>query len=237
MLQHQSSLASNAELKFATIASTYIQSLISAEPDTLLLDRTRPVETIHYFTALQKPSVSLANYIARCMRYGSCSTECFVLALAYIRRAAKKGLALNSLTVHRLFITALVVAVKVHEDAARKGLDHYAVVGGVHARDLAVMELKFLMNVLDFRAQVPIDEYFATCRDITRVRMAAAAPQLRKREVTSSDDDGSENGLSLTDYPSRRTVAADCARMQELLDWSKECFVFLPCGGIQDCEL
>ena len=150
-----------------------------------------------------------------------------MFALAYIRRAAKKGLAINNLTAHRMFITALVVAIKVREDCTYT-MDYYARIGGLQTRDLVVMELKFLMNVLDFRADVPIDEYFATCREITRAHVeASTGPQLRKGEFTSSDDDGSENGLSLTDYP-LRSVAADCARVKELLAWSKECQVFVP---------
>ena len=54
-----------------------------------------------------------SRLLERIFRYASCSGECFVLALVYIDRLIKRrDFVLTSLNVHRIIITAVMLAAK-----------------------------------------------------------------------------------------------------------------------------
>jgi hypothetical protein len=69
------------------------------------------------FHALRPPAISILDYCARIHKYASCSPECFVLALVYIDRLIQRNnILLNSLNVHRIIITAVMMAAKFFDD-------------------------------------------------------------------------------------------------------------------------
>jgi hypothetical protein len=200
-----------------------------------------------YFTAQAVPGLSLRDYCTRIVEYSQCTPECFLFALAYIRRAAAKGFPISELTVHRLLITAVVVAVKVRDDRRYK-LVHYARIGGVDVGDLCTMELQFLMNIIDFRADVSVDEYFATCTDLSASGMPAsfaaalpvAAPTIRSNRKQSCHDiascDDSDLGLSSSSLNLGRTTSAvdSCSRrMQYTLEWTRELRMYCPTRPVE----
>ena len=91
--------------------SEYLQRKIDA-------NRERCSQYLTGFHVESPPEISVNNYLRRLATYLKCSKECFVIALIYVDRLmkAKKGLYLNSLTVHRLLLTGITLAVKFFED-------------------------------------------------------------------------------------------------------------------------
>lgn len=98
-------------------------------------------------------------YVERWHQYASCSDECFVLALVYVDRylARVPSLTLTIDSVHRLVSTALVTAIKFHDDAYFMNA-FYARIAGVTADALLQMELEFLQGI-DFCLYIDADEY------------------------------------------------------------------------------
>lgn len=70
------------------------------------------------FHGLQAPSISIEQYLERVFRYAHCSPSCFVIAHIYLDRIinSRRALPITSLNVHRLLITAIMVAAKFNDD-------------------------------------------------------------------------------------------------------------------------
>ncbi|OMJ72636.1 hypothetical protein SteCoe_28861 [Stentor coeruleus] len=88
-----------------------------------------------------------------------CSEETYILALIYLDRvtAKKTDLVLNIYCIHRLFLSALVVAAKFFEDRYYKN-SYYSKVGGIANPELNTLEMEFLVYI-DFRLYVSNEEY------------------------------------------------------------------------------
>ncbi len=86
---------------------------------------------------------SVGDYLQRIHTYSKASDSSFVLALIYMDRLllSKPGLEANSLTVHRLFLGAILCAVKYHDDYHPTN-KHYASVGGISVAELNGLELE-----------------------------------------------------------------------------------------------
>mmetsp|Transcript_5 Transcript_5/g.23 ORF Transcript_5/g.23 Transcript_5/m.23 type:complete len:206 (+) Transcript_5:199-816(+) len=97
------------------------------------------------FHVLRLPSISLRDYVIRVITYSACSAECFGIALVYLKRIqANKGpdyISLHSL--HRLFITAVLLATKYCDDLYFNNR-FYAKVAGVSTSEMNELELDFL---------------------------------------------------------------------------------------------
>lgn len=126
------------------------------------LPQARPIASMDYFCAEAEPPISYHKYLQRLLQYFRCSSECFVLLCAYLRRAVyEKAIFLSCKNVHRLCLVGLLLAVKQREDIYYS-MKYYASVGGVQVRDLMDMELKFFADVLEYGGHVEEDEYRAT---------------------------------------------------------------------------
>ena len=70
------------------------------------------------FRATTKPDISVRAYLARIARFAGCSPACFVAAYIYLDRLLRRrrALAVDSYSVHRLLITAVLAAVKFMDD-------------------------------------------------------------------------------------------------------------------------
>lgn len=79
------------------------------------------------------------------MTYSPCSVECFVLALVYVDRIMQANwrFVLTSLNVHRLLLTAVMTAVKYHDDCSYNNA-YYAKVGGIPLGELNALEVELL---------------------------------------------------------------------------------------------
>lgn len=106
------------------------------------------------FLSATEPAISVPDYLERLARFFQCSRECFVLALIYIDRLLKGNshIWLCPLNVHRLVVTALMVAVKFADDAFYSNA-YYAKVGGLPLREINHLEAT-LLRMIHFRLHV-----------------------------------------------------------------------------------
>lgn len=84
------------------------------------------------FHALRPPAISIKDYLQRVAKYAACSGECFVLALVYIDRIIQSNptFVVNSLNIHRLLITSIMLAAKFFDDQVHS---HTAIANTVHS--------------------------------------------------------------------------------------------------------
>jgi hypothetical protein len=105
-----------------------------------------------YVSHLKHLSYDTANRISpsclyRIHKYASCSNECFVLALVYIDRLIQRNnFLLTELNVHRVVITAVLLAAKFFDDAYYNNA-YYAKVGGVLVSEMNGLEVDFLFRI------------------------------------------------------------------------------------------
>jgi len=99
------------------------------------------------FHALKAPGIGVEAYLDRVHKYASCSNECFILALIYIDRLIERNnFLLTELNVHRVVITAILLAAKFFDDAYYNNA-YYAKVGGVLVSELNGLEVDFLFRI------------------------------------------------------------------------------------------
>merc|ERR1719384_645936 len=111
------------------------------------------------FHALRPPPISIQDYLERIAKYSCCSEECFVLALIYIDRLIQQNpeFLVNSLNVHRIIITSVMLAAKFFDDHYYNNA-YYGKVGGVSTSEVNSLEIEFLFMV-NFNLFVTTDEY------------------------------------------------------------------------------
>jgi hypothetical protein len=101
----------------------------------------------HYFFLVLTCLVPLHYTLQRINKYASCSSECFVLALIYIDRLIQRNnFVLTELNVHRVVITAVLLAAKFFDDAYYNNA-YYAKVGGVLVSEMNSLEVEFLFRI------------------------------------------------------------------------------------------
>lgn len=100
-----------------------------------------------YFTSLASSFYDLETENTRVQKYSSCSNECFILALIYIDRLIERNnFLMTALNVHRVVITAILLAAKFFDDAYYNNA-YYAKVGGVLVSELNGLEVDFLFRI------------------------------------------------------------------------------------------
>lgn len=74
--------------------------------------------SLDVFHGVRSPNITILNYIQRIFKYTNCSPSCFVVGYIYIDRLLHKypNSLLVSLNVHRLLVTAVMVAAKMLDD-------------------------------------------------------------------------------------------------------------------------
>lgn len=109
-------------------------------------DLPLPNDTSSRFYGIQPPDIITKAYVDRLITHAHCSASAFIVALVYLRRIAirEPKLKLCPENLHRLFVTALLIAIK-HLDDRVFSMRHYARVGGVPTpAELARLERDFL---------------------------------------------------------------------------------------------
>jgi Cyclin len=85
--------------------------------------------------------------LRRIHKYASCSNECFILALIFIDRLIQRNnFLLTELNVHRVVITAILLAAKFFDDAYYNNA-YYSKVGGVLVSEMNGLEVDFLFRI------------------------------------------------------------------------------------------
>lgn len=127
--------------------------------DSILPSHTQP-ESV--FFSVSKPDICTEEYVRRLVHYAHCSPSAFVVMLIYLDRAAQSNqrLKITALNLHRLLVTALMLACKFLDDHCFSNM-HYAKVGGIpNVKEMNRLEFQFL-RFLDFRLCVDKDLFFA----------------------------------------------------------------------------
>lgn len=128
------------------VLGAVLERLVSANK-TSLADTSSSNCEVTKFHALKAPGISILQYLERIHKYASCSTECFILALIYIDRLIQRNsFILSELNVHRVVITAVLLAAKFFDDAYYNNA-YYAKVGGVHVSEMNSLEVDFLFRI------------------------------------------------------------------------------------------
>lgn len=140
----------------ARVLSTVLGKLVVAnDTRTAQSGEAPPITKFH---ALRAPSISIYDYVERIFKYAACSSECFVLALIYVDRIIQRqGFVINSLNVHRVVITSIMLAAKFFDDHYFKN-GFYAKVGGVPCNEMNSLEVEFLF-LINFSLHVPPETY------------------------------------------------------------------------------
>ncbi|KAJ3361102.1 hypothetical protein GGF32_007789 [Allomyces javanicus] len=117
---------------------------ISSANDAARASGTMPAQ-VSRFHARAPPPISVHAYLARILKYAPCENAVFIAVLVYLDRMARARVPFVVCTnnVHRLLITAIMVATKFHSDVFFTNV-HYAKVGGVTVAELNMLELEFL---------------------------------------------------------------------------------------------
>lgn len=124
------------------VLATVLERLVNTNTATAITDPGQVTK----FHALKAPGICVEAYLDRIHKYASCSNECFILALIYIDRLIERNnFLLTELNVHRVVITAILLAAKFFDDAYYNNA-YYAKVGGVLLSELNGLEVDFLFR-------------------------------------------------------------------------------------------
>ncbi|GAA5805086.1 cyclin-domain-containing protein [Helicostylum pulchrum] len=111
------------------------------------------------FQSRSKPSIDIQAYLTRILKYCPCANECFLSLLVYFDRMSLtciKQLRIDSFNIHRLIISAIMVASKFFSDVFFTNA-RYAKVGGLPVKELNLLEVEFLaMN--NYNIYVSLEE-------------------------------------------------------------------------------
>jgi len=132
-----------------------VLSRLCERNDNFLMNHT-PVTRFH---ALRAPQITIESYLKRIAKYSNCSEECFVLALIYIDRLIRNNgnFLVNSLNVHRLMITSIMLGAKFFDDQYFNNA-YFGKVGGVSCKEINLLEIEFLF-MINFNLYVETEMY------------------------------------------------------------------------------
>ncbi|XP_073525907.1 uncharacterized protein [Phyllobates terribilis] len=107
------------------------------------------------FHGVTLPSISIRSYLERIFRYANCSESCYLVAYVYLDRLAQRQPmvgAVDSLNIHRLLITSVLIAAKFMDDMYYNNA-YYARIGGISTKEMNFLEVEFLFG-LGFRLNI-----------------------------------------------------------------------------------
>ncbi|XP_057979727.1 cyclin-U4-1-like [Malania oleifera] len=142
---------------------TSMSSLLQRVADSNDLNRQLFPQKISVFHSLTRPTISIQSYLERIFKYANCSPSCFLVAYVYLDRFSRHhpSLPINSLNVHRLLITSVMVAAKFLDDIYYNNA-HYAKIGGISTAEMNFLEVDFLYG-LGFHLNVTPISYNTYC--------------------------------------------------------------------------
>ncbi|KAI8086834.1 cyclin-domain-containing protein [Gilbertella persicaria] len=152
-IKYRLNIAEYPVASLVKIVADLLDSII--ETNDKLINHT----TVTHFHSRTVPNISVYAYLTRILRFASFSNEVLLSLLIYFDRIAelrKTKYAVNSLTVHRLLITSIVVASKFTSDVFYPNA-RYAKVGGIPLGELNQLELEFLF-LCNFDLHVKLED-------------------------------------------------------------------------------
>lgn len=112
-----------------------------------------------FYLPATKP-ISLHSYISRIRYYSKISKQTLIMATQYLCEDNPKGcqpFEINKKTIHKLFATAVLIAMKVQEDEHLLNRD-YAPIVGMHLHEINYLEIIFLKQ-RNFQVSIPPEDY------------------------------------------------------------------------------
>lgn len=193
------------------------------------------------FHCISAPNISLTEYLTRARRYSYCSDACFVAAIIYMDNVQRRSnLIVDSLSVHRLFITSLLLAAKFLEDRCQAN-SVYAQIGGLLPTEMNQLEVE-LLNVLQFSLDIEPEKFklYESALLMRHVNLSAAlatatatstaAAPFAATPSTSTSSMASESTVYSTGSPSVSAISASptpyspvCSESSHAMDCDSGC--------------
>lgn len=99
------------------------------------------------YTSKFPPKISIGDFIRRIIRYGKVNQSTLICALIYLKRICKnKDIILTDYNTHRLFFTAILIAIKLNEDNFKSN-QFFSKLCGIKLKDLNSMEYNFAIDI------------------------------------------------------------------------------------------
>ena len=220
-----------AQTRLAEVVASYVQYLIElqANCDESTLDANvipppnDKFPSHDFFCATHTPPISVEKYTDRLVTYMHCSPEVFMFALAYLRRLVLAGFPVHSRSIHRLLLSSVLVALKCRDDVYYH-MSFYAEVGGVTPKDLCIMEIRFLSDLIHFEGEVSVAEYQTVMQDITRATQRCMTKSCSNDSELSSQG-GLSAGASTTSTPGDAGTLRD-SDAAFVSHWTSECQLY-----------
>lgn len=92
------------------------------------------------------PNISIQNYLTRIMRFSRTSSRSLIMSLAYLDRITNRrenNITLTRHNVHRLILTAIMLAAKFYDDIHYDN-NTWSRIGGINANEINRLETNFL---------------------------------------------------------------------------------------------
>ena len=159
------------------------------EKAILHTQQTYSQEKLTVFHSRKAPSISIYNYIARIHDLALCSESCYIMAFIYIDRVLQKnpGFALDSLSIHRLILASIFIAIKFHDDIYYNN-EYYAKVGGISVEEMNFLEIGIL-SFLQFDLFVHPQVYSEYVTELsTHCVQIVQQPIMQAMEIDKKDE-------------------------------------------------
>mmetsp|Transcript_12664 Transcript_12664/g.14991 ORF Transcript_12664/g.14991 Transcript_12664/m.14991 type:complete len:250 (+) Transcript_12664:185-934(+) len=129
------------------------------------------------FHSVCRPSISIGEYVRRIADFARCNPQVFILAIIYMDRIVRVDdtLIINHLTIHRLVLSAVVVASKYLEDRYHSNAT-FARIGGTSGEELNLLELEFVFR-LKFELHVSTKCFESYAKHVSEFRRNAPSSQ------------------------------------------------------------
>lgn len=171
--------------------SAVLESYLSKFPSFSPL-QTNPIST-SIFNAKREPKISITQYVDRFRKFADCSEFCYIFALIYLDRLTQKtAYQLTVFNIHRLYLAAMVLAIKFNDDQYYDN-NYYAALGGVDCIELIELETE-MVQLLDFKLFVAGDEHDKYLTSMERYYKHLMSD--RKRSNDSEDDNSADSKLT-----------------------------------------
>ena len=144
-------LAKVKNVKLSSLISKVLEKIINNNKINKRYKLKRDI-----FTGKSLPKITLIDYINRIITYSDSEINTLICSLIYIDRINKIK-AINEFNIHRIFFTAVLVAIKYNEDIIFNN-DYYSKVAGVKLNEINKMELEFI-SLLDFNLYIDPEEF------------------------------------------------------------------------------
>eukprot|EP01018_Ginkgo_biloba_P011067 Gb_27690 [translate_table: standard] len=152
-----------------TVLSSLVESLVARnERIAVSCSPSFTQRKYRVFDCVGVPDTSIERYLERIFKYVNCSPYVFVVANVYIDRLIQfhPQFRITCMNVHRLLITAVMVASKFVEDLNYRN-SYYARVGGLRTEEINKLEIEFLF-MMGFKLQVTVNVFESYCSHLER---------------------------------------------------------------------